>query len=85
MAAGRPMMTVGTVPGNELFNEALVVRGGAGYAVRATDVGAVVSAMRARGEIAAMGRRARELVVADSADRVVSVALDAARSGARAA
>jgi processive 1,2-diacylglycerol beta-glucosyltransferase len=86
MAAGRPMMMVGTVPGNELFNEALVVRGGAGYAVRATDVGAVVSAMRARGEIAAMGHRARELVVADSADRVVDVALNvAARSGARAA
>jgi processive 1,2-diacylglycerol beta-glucosyltransferase len=86
MAAGRPMMMVGTVPGNELFNEALVVRGGAGYAVRATDVGAVVSAMRARGEIAAMGQRARALVMADSADRVVDVALNvAARCGARAA
>jgi processive 1,2-diacylglycerol beta-glucosyltransferase len=86
MAAGRPMMMVGTVPGNELFNEALVVRGGAGYAVRATDVGAVVSALRARDEIAAMGERARGLVVADSADRVVDAALEAvARSGARAA
>jgi hypothetical protein len=42
--------------------------------------------MRARGEIAAMGERARALVMTDSADRVVNVALNvAARCGARAA
>lgn len=78
MAAGRPMVLVGTVPGNELFNEALVVRGGAGYAARAVDVGPVVAAMRARGEIAAMGVKARELVLPGSADAVVDVALLAA-------
>jgi processive 1,2-diacylglycerol beta-glucosyltransferase len=86
MAAGRPMMLVGTVPGNELFNEALVVQGGAGYSVPATLVGVNVLAMRMRGEIAVMGERARGLVVADSADRVVDVALETvARLGARAA
>jgi processive 1,2-diacylglycerol beta-glucosyltransferase len=86
MAAGRPMVLVGTVPGNELFNEALVVRGRAGYAARAVDVGAVVSAMRARGEIAAMGANARELVLPRSADAVVDVALAlAARGRVRAA
>jgi len=83
MAAGRPMAIVGTVPGNETFNEELVVRGGAGYAARALDVGRVVQAMRSRGEIAAMGERARGLVVPDSADRVVDVALGLA--GRRAA
>jgi processive 1,2-diacylglycerol beta-glucosyltransferase len=86
MAAGRPMAIVGTVPGNETFNEELVVRGGAGYAARALDVGRVVQAMRSRGEIAAMGERARGLVVPDSADRVVDVALGlAGRRAARAA
>jgi processive 1,2-diacylglycerol beta-glucosyltransferase len=86
MAAGRPMVLVGTVPGNELFNEALVVRGGAGYAARAVDVGAVVAGMRARGEIASMGAKARGLVLPHSAEAVVDVALGlAARSGWRAA
>jgi processive 1,2-diacylglycerol beta-glucosyltransferase len=81
MAAGRPMVLVGTVPGNELFNEALVVRGGAGYAARAVDVGSVVRAMRARGEIAEMGARARGLVLAHAADAVVDVAERLARRG----
>jgi len=86
LAAGRPMVVVGTVPGNETFNEELVVRGGAGYAARALDVGRVVAAMRARGEIAQMGARARGLVVTESADRVVDVALElASRRSARAA
>jgi processive 1,2-diacylglycerol beta-glucosyltransferase len=86
MAAGRPMVLVGTVPGNELFNEARVVRGGAGYAARARDVGAVVNAMRSRGEIAAMGARARGLVLPRAADAVVDVAMGlAARSAVRAA
>jgi processive 1,2-diacylglycerol beta-glucosyltransferase len=86
MAAGRPMVIVGTVPGNETFNEELVVRGGAGYAARALDVGRIVAAMRARGEIAQMGERARGLVVPESGDRVVDVAIElAGRRAARAA
>jgi UDP-N-acetylglucosamine:LPS N-acetylglucosamine transferase len=86
MSAGRPMVMVGTVPGNELFNEALVVQGGGGYAARARDVGAVVETMRSGGEFAAMGARARELVVAGAADKVVDVAMELAlRTGSRAA
>jgi processive 1,2-diacylglycerol beta-glucosyltransferase len=85
MAAGRPMVLVGTVPGNELFNEALVVKGGAGYAARAVDVGSVIDGMRAREEIATMGASARGLVLAGSADAVVDVAVGMAERASRAA
>jgi processive 1,2-diacylglycerol beta-glucosyltransferase len=85
MAAGRPMVLVGTVPGNELFNEELVVRGGAGVAAQAGDVGAIVSAMRSRGEIAKMGQRGRQLILSESAARVTSVAQEWMERGRRAA
>ena len=42
------------------------------------DTGALVNAMRARGEIEAMGRRARALVRPGAAGAVVDVALQAA-------
>ena len=74
LAAGRPMITVGTVPGNELANERLVVEGGAGYAADAGAVGPLAALMRARGLIAPMGARGRRLVVAESAERVLAVA-----------
>jgi processive 1,2-diacylglycerol beta-glucosyltransferase len=83
MAAGRPMVLVGTVPGNELFNEERVVRGGAGYAAQAADVGAIVSEMRSRGEIGEIGRRGRELVMAGSAGRVAEVARQRMERGGR--
>ncbi len=83
MAAGRPMVLVGTVPGNELFNQNLVVSGGAGYAAQAEDVGAIVNAMRSRGEIAEMGRRGGELVVPESAARVIAVAREWVQQGGR--
>jgi hypothetical protein len=73
------------VPGNELFNEALVVKGGAGYAARAVDVGSVIDGMRAREEIATMGASARGLVLAGSADAVVDVAVGMAERASRAA
>jgi UDP-N-acetylglucosamine:LPS N-acetylglucosamine transferase len=86
MTAGRPMVLVGTVPGNELFNEELVVSGGAGYAAQAMEVGPIVSAMRLRGEIAKMGRRGTELVMPGSAGNVVGVAREwMERGGQRAA
>jgi processive 1,2-diacylglycerol beta-glucosyltransferase len=74
LAAGRPMITVGTVPGNELSNERLVVEGGAGYAADAAAVGPLAALMRARGLIAPMGARARRLVLPESAERVLAVA-----------
>jgi processive 1,2-diacylglycerol beta-glucosyltransferase len=82
MAAGRPMILVGTVPGNELSNERWVVSHGAGYAAEPMDAGAVASALRARGGggggIEAMGRHARSSVLGGSAARVLDVALEAA-------
>ncbi len=86
MAAGRPMILVGTVPGNELSNERLVVTRGAGFASTPALAGAVAGALRARGELEEMGRRARGVVLANTAERVLEVALaSAARSGQRAA
>jgi processive 1,2-diacylglycerol beta-glucosyltransferase len=75
LAAGRPMVIVGAVPGNETINEAFVVSGGAGHAADARDVGRVVDRMRQTSELEAMGKRARSLVVPRSADRVVDTAL----------
>jgi processive 1,2-diacylglycerol beta-glucosyltransferase len=75
MAAGRPMILVGTVPGNELSNEAWVVNHRAGIAATPADAGAAASAIRARGEIEAMGRRARAAVHGRTATSVLEVAL----------
>jgi processive 1,2-diacylglycerol beta-glucosyltransferase len=83
MAAGRPMILVGTVPGNELSNERLVVQGGAGYAAAPGDVGSIANAMRAEGLIEAMGKRARGLVQTRSAERVLHVAMAARESTVR--
>ncbi len=74
LAAGRPMIVVGAVPGNETRNEAFVVDGGAGLHAAPGDVGAALAAVRARG-VAAMGARARALVPRWSADRVVGWSL----------
>jgi processive 1,2-diacylglycerol beta-glucosyltransferase len=73
LTAGRPMILVGTVPGNELSNQDLVVRGGAGLAAGPRDVGPLAQWMRAQGEITPMGARARRLLLAHSADHVIEV------------
>jgi UDP-N-acetylglucosamine:LPS N-acetylglucosamine transferase len=78
MTAGRPMVMVGTVPGNELSNERLVVDARAGQAARADQVGPLVDALRAAGVLAAMGARARELVLPGAADRVLDVTAELA-------
>jgi UDP-N-acetylglucosamine:LPS N-acetylglucosamine transferase len=75
MTAGRPMVIVGAVPGNEKRNEEHVVRAGAGYASEPEEVGRVVIGMRDRREIGRMGERARALVLPRSAARVVDLAL----------
>jgi UDP-N-acetylglucosamine:LPS N-acetylglucosamine transferase len=79
LAAGRPMIVVGAVPGNETINEAFVVRGGAGFASRPSYAGRVAAWMRRAALIEPMGERAKSLVVRKSADRVVGVALALAR------
>jgi processive 1,2-diacylglycerol beta-glucosyltransferase len=69
LAAGRPMIVVGAVPGNETCNEAFVVDGGAGVAARPDTLERALADVRARG-VDVMGRRARSLVPRWSADRV---------------
>jgi processive 1,2-diacylglycerol beta-glucosyltransferase len=87
MTAGRPMVIAGAVPGNETINADRVTRAGAGLTARPGEVGPVVSALRAAGLLAAMGRSARAMVVHQASDRVVDVALAlaAAQQGQRAA
>ncbi len=77
MAAGRAMILVGTVPGNELSNERLVVSRGAGVAAAPGEAGAVANALRTQGILEPMGRQARGTVHRHAAERVLSVALRA--------
>ncbi len=79
MTAGRPMVLVGTVPGNESFNEAFVVRGGAGISAKAHEVGAAVSSLRIL--VPAMSRSAKQLVPHHAAEEVVDHAIRLARRG----
>ena len=73
-AHGRPpMLIVGTVPGNEMLNEAFVVGGGAGRAATPEEVGALAQALRAQGQLERMGARARLLVRPHAAARVLGV------------
>ena len=78
LAAGRAMIVVGAVPGNEKRNEALVVAGGAGVACAPDLVGPTVKRLHDANLIASMSERARALVLPRSADRVVTAALRSA-------
>jgi processive 1,2-diacylglycerol beta-glucosyltransferase len=78
LTAGRPMIIVGAVPGNETINADLVVRAGAGVVARPRDVGTIAARMRQVLAIAPMGRKARALVLPRAAERVLDVALQAA-------
>lgn len=73
LTAGRPMLIVGTVPGNELLNEAFVVGGGAGLAAEPEEVGALAQALRAQEQLVQMARRGRLLVQEHAAARVLGV------------
>jgi processive 1,2-diacylglycerol beta-glucosyltransferase len=77
LAAGRPMVIAGAVPGNETINARFVEAGDAGIVAQPDEVGAIVQRLRDTGAIARMGRRARRLVCARSAERVLDVALRA--------
>jgi processive 1,2-diacylglycerol beta-glucosyltransferase len=77
LAAGRPMVIAGAVPGNETINATLVETGGAGIIARPDEVGAIVQRLRNTLSVARMGRAARRLVLTRSADRVLDVALQA--------
>ncbi len=85
LTAGRPMIIVGAVPGNEQRNEDFVIRGAAGYASSPEDVGARLTSMRAARVIAAMGARARKLVIHNAASRVLEVCTSLTSRTSRAA
>jgi processive 1,2-diacylglycerol beta-glucosyltransferase len=75
LTAGRPLVVVGAIPGNERFNEAFVVGGGAGARAAPDAAGRVVHGLRAPSVLEAMGARARLLTERRAADRVVDEAL----------
>jgi processive 1,2-diacylglycerol beta-glucosyltransferase len=79
LTAGRPMIVVGAVPGNEQQNKDFVVNAGAGHACEASEVGALLEAMRARREVATMGARASEIVHHHAAERVLDVCMSLSR------
>ncbi len=81
LTAGRPMVLVGAVPGNEEQNRDFVVNARAGHACEAHEVGELLEAMRSREEVAVMGARAREIVLHHAAERVLEVCASLSRTG----
>lgn len=73
LTAGRPLVLVGAVPGQEKINEAFVVDAGAGCAAQPHEVGQVVD--RLRGRTHALGARGAQAVLHHAADAVVDAAL----------
>jgi processive 1,2-diacylglycerol beta-glucosyltransferase len=69
LTAARPLVLVGTVPGNESANEEHSVLHGAGCASRASKAGETASSLR--GHLAAMSQRARASVAQGAADNVL--------------
>jgi processive 1,2-diacylglycerol beta-glucosyltransferase len=81
LAAGRPLVLVGAVPGQETLNQAWVTEQGAGVAALPDAVGGVIAELRQQ-KLARMAERARSLGAPHAADRVLAVtlALSLARS-----
>jgi processive 1,2-diacylglycerol beta-glucosyltransferase len=75
LAAGRPFVMVGAVPGQEARNQAWLSLNDAGIAVPPEAVGRTVAALRDIGALRKMAENARKLGAPDAADRVVDVAL----------
>jgi processive 1,2-diacylglycerol beta-glucosyltransferase len=84
LAAGRPLVLVGAVPGQESLNQAWVVEQGAGIASRPEAVGGSIARLGAP-SLSAMGERARAMGTPRAAERVLALTLALAldrRSGA---
>jgi processive 1,2-diacylglycerol beta-glucosyltransferase len=75
LAAGRPLVLVGAVPGQETLNQDWVVSEGAGIACRPAAVGRTIENLRDRELISSMAGHSRRLGVPYAADRVIDVAL----------
>ena len=83
LVAGRPLLLVGAVPGQESLNQAWVTERGAGLGVSARSVGAAAVALATGGELERMAQRARGLAARDAASSILQRAL--ARAGELAA
>lgn len=77
LAAGRPMLLVGAIPGQEMLNQAWLVGQGAAAVSEAACVGRSVACLRDDGKLAGLANIARSLSAPQAADRVVDVALGA--------
>lgn len=75
LTAGRPLVLVGAVPGQEKHNEAFVTGGGAGLAVRPDEAARAARFLRDAGLIERMGAAGRALVLPRAAERVLEVCL----------
>ncbi len=84
LTAGRPLIIVGAIPGNEKLNEHFVAGGGAGIAARPSDAAAAALWLRDENLLERMGARGRLLVMTHAADRVLaeSVSRDPTRIAA---
>jgi processive 1,2-diacylglycerol beta-glucosyltransferase len=80
MTAARPMVLVGTVPGNETANEVLVRESGAGVAAKAREVGRIASDLRSL--LLTMSHNARASVTLGAAGSVLDNAKNLAMRAA---
>lgn len=71
LTAGRPLVIVGAIPGNEKLNEHFVVGGGAGMAARPDDAARAALWLRDGLLLEWMGARGKLLVEAHAAERVL--------------
>ncbi len=76
LAAGRPMMFVGAVPGQETLNREWVVRCGAGMSVSPQRVGRLLARARSSGTLNTMAVAARRIARPTAADAVVDTILE---------
>jgi processive 1,2-diacylglycerol beta-glucosyltransferase len=74
LAAGRPLVLVGAVPGQESLNQSWVTEQGAGLGCAPHDVGGVIADLRGP-RLLAMADRARAIGAPHAADRVLAVTL----------
>jgi processive 1,2-diacylglycerol beta-glucosyltransferase len=74
LAAGRPLVLVGAVPGQETLNEAWITEKGAGVSCSAKGVGEAIEGLRET-TLLGMAEKARELGTPSAASRVVAVTL----------
>ncbi len=81
LAAGRPMVMVGAVPGQETRNQAWLALHDAGISVAPDAVGRTVAALAEIGAFSTMAENARRLGAPDAAERVLDVALACAARG----